>query len=95
MLVSAATVWEISIKHRAGRWSESGALLDGIEQRLARSGFAELPISLAHAYAAGQLEGPHRDPFDRMLIAQARLEGASVITRDAAFGAYGLPVIWR
>jgi PIN domain nuclease of toxin-antitoxin system len=95
VLVSAATIWEIAIKHRAGRWSDSGPLLEGIAQRLTRSGFAELPISFAHAQAAGMLEGSHKDPFDRMLIAQARSEGVAVVTRDAAFGSYGVPVIWK
>lgn len=56
--------------------------------------FTPLPITLEHALAAGALPGPHRDPFDRMLIAQARLEGLALISRDPIFHAYSTPVIW-
>ena len=54
-----------------------------------------MPISAEHARLAGALEGPHRDPFDRMLIAQAKLEGMPIVSGDAAFRTYAVPVIWR
>jgi len=59
-----------------------------------RAGFTVLPISLDHALAAGALPGPHKDPFDCMLIAQARIEGVPVASTDSVFSHYGVPVIW-
>ncbi|MFH1566560.1 MAG: type II toxin-antitoxin system VapC family toxin [Gemmatimonadota bacterium] len=55
---------------------------------------AGLPISLEHALAAGALPGPHRDPFGRMLIAQARVEEVPILTRDPAFVSYGVTLLW-
>jgi PIN domain nuclease of toxin-antitoxin system len=61
---------------------------------LRRARFAVLPISLEHAQAAGALSGPHKDPFDRMLVAQARIEGPAVATIDRVFRDYDVAVIW-
>ncbi len=83
--VSAATLWEIAIKAALGRIDTGGAdLTEGI----AANGFVELPISARHAAEAGALPRHHDDPFDPMLIAQARAEELVLITRDHAFGAY-------
>lgn len=95
VLVSAASIWEIAIKHRSGKWPESGALLVDVNGWLSQSGFTPLPITLNHALAAGHLESVHTDPFDRMLIAQSRIENLSVATIDPVFAAHGVPVIWR
>lgn len=94
VLVSAATAWEIATKHRLGKWPEVAALLDGFDANLRRSRFASLPISHAHARLAGSLDGDHRDPFDRMLLAQAQLEELAIVTGDSVFHQYGAVVIW-
>lgn len=85
VLVSAATVWEIAIKRALGRIVFPLEELDSV---LARADFDDLPITAAHAVAAGGLPRHHADPFDRMLIAQARVEDLTLVSEDAAFGAY-------
>lgn len=87
--VSAVSAWEISIKKALGKLSAP----DDLEQQVHASGFAPLPISLAHGVAAGQLVRHHEDPFDRMLIAQALAEGLTVVTRDKRFGDYGVALL--
>ena len=92
MLVSAATAWEIAIKTALGRLAFP---LDRLEDVLARMGIVPLPISLAHAVAAGSLPRHHDDPFDRMLIAQARLESLVLVTEDAALARYDVAILGR
>lgn len=94
VLVSAASAWEIATKHRLGKWPEVAALLDGFDANLRRSRFTSLPISHEHARLAGTLDGDHRDPFDRMLLAQARLENMALVSGDAAFRGFGATVLW-
>ena len=94
LYVSAASVWEITTKHRIGKLAEAGDVPDRIEHYLHKGRFLSLPISIEHAAAAGRLDGPHKDPFDRMLIAQAQGLAYPVITRDPVFAAYGVQVIW-
>lgn len=89
VLVSAASAWEIAIKRALGRLSAPEDLLD----QLAASGFDHLPIALRHALAVSDLPAHHRDPFDRMLIAQAMVEGLTVVTRDRRFSAYPVAVL--
>ncbi len=84
VLVSAATVWEISIKKRLGKLSVPDNVLEFIEA----SDFTPLPINFVHAMAAGALPLHHMDPFDRMLIAQAREENLVLVTQDSRFEAY-------
>jgi PIN domain nuclease of toxin-antitoxin system len=88
-LFSAAAVWEIKIKHAGGKLDHIGDF-DLIEE----AGVELLPMTHAHAEAAAALPLHHRDPFDRMLIAQARLEGATILTADPAFAAYDVSVAW-
>lgn len=88
IFVSAATMWEVGIKQALGKLTGEGSLAEHIRD----SGFAVLPISADHGIAASALPLHHRDPFDRMLIGQALVEGLTVMTRDRAFGAYDLPV---
>ena len=92
VLVSAASAWEIAIKAALGRLSFP---LDRIEGVLAQMGIWPLPISLAHAVAAGSLPRHHDDPFDRMLVAQARLEGLVLVTEDTALARYDVPILGR
>jgi PIN domain nuclease of toxin-antitoxin system len=94
ILVSAASAWEIATKHRLGRLPEAGDVPVRLPHYLHRARFAVLNISLEHAMAAGALPGPHKDPFDRMLVAQARLEGLAVATTDRVFRDYDVAVIW-
>jgi PIN domain nuclease of toxin-antitoxin system len=86
--VSPVSIWEIAIKQAVGRLRVDGRVIDHVEE----GGFVPLPISLAHGERAGGLPLHHKDPFDRMLIAQAQLEGLTIVTRDLAFDAYEVPV---
>ena len=90
ILVSAATVWELSIKAALGKLDLDGAdLVEEIEE----NDFLELPMTARHSVAAASLPRHHDDPFDRMLIAQARVEGLTVVTRDPAFRSYGIAIV--
>jgi len=92
--VSAASAWEISTKVRLGKLPEAGFLTAELASILRQQGFQTLPITLEHALLAGSLPGPHKDPFDRMLIAQSRIEGLPVVTRDPVFVPYGVETVW-
>ena len=95
VLVSAASAWEIATKHRLGKLGGAGAILAGYKSHLAVLRAEELRISSAHALKAGAFSVEHRDPFDRMLAAQAILEGAPLLTDDAAFRAFpDLETVW-
>jgi PIN domain nuclease of toxin-antitoxin system len=94
VFVSAATAWEMSTKHRLGKLATAGPLLDALLDYCAAQRFVELPISIRHAQAAGALPGPHRDPFDRMLLAQARLEGLTIVSNESVFDRYGIGRLW-
>lgn len=96
VLISAATVWEMAIKHRAGRWPEAEVLLDQHGAHTKRLGARSLPISSADAVRAGRLPWSHKDPFDRMLVAQALLSQAVLVSKDVAFTreALGVQVLW-
>ena len=87
--VSAASAWELSIKSAAGKLSAP----DDLPAQLERHRFIPLPITIAHALAAGSLPPHHADPFDRMLVAQAQLEGLTVVTRDPRIAAYDVPTL--
>ena len=89
VFVSAATAWGMSIKSALGKLTVDGDLLQAIDE----SGFEHLPITLRHAAAAGGLPRHHRDPFDRMLVAQAGAEGLTIVTRDQRLAAYGVPCL--
>lgn len=86
---SAASAWEIAIKKALGKLDAPDELGDAI----ADSGFLELPVTLNHAMAAGQLPEHHSDPFDRMLVAQAQLESLMLVTRDARLRRYDVPIL--
>jgi PIN domain nuclease of toxin-antitoxin system len=92
--LSPASAWEIATKHRIGRLPEARELLADFPGILARSGFDELPIAAKHAVLAGTLPGTHRDPFDRMLVAQALCENMEVVTADDALGTLGARCLW-
>lgn len=90
VLVSAASAWEISTKHRLGKLPLAEALVVNFSRILTEQSFETLDISVAHAVRAGRLPGEHRDPFDRMLAAQALIEGVPIVSADAQLDAFGV-----
>jgi len=94
ILVSAASAWEIATKVRLGKLPTGEELASDLDRYLAQLGFEELPISIDHAVRAGRLPGEHRDPFDRMLIAQAQAEDLKIISNDRIFDTYSVQRIW-
>ncbi len=92
--VSAATVWELAIKAHAKGWEEARVLLLDAEKTMQLDDMSPLSISLAHAREAGSLPLVHRDPFDRMLVAQARVEGLQIVSNERLFDAYGVSRVW-
>ena len=93
ILVSAATAWEIATKYRIGKLPEAQFLVEHYPVILAKAGFFELPVTAAHAIKAGSLTINHRDPFDRMLLAQAELESLTLMSYDSIFYGQGISVI--
>ncbi|UVL82766.1 type II toxin-antitoxin system VapC family toxin [Pseudomonas sp. B21-028] len=89
VLVSAASIWEISIKQAKGMLEAP----EDLEALVEDEGFTKLPISLFHGQQAGKLPEIHRDPFDRMLIAQAQAEGLELVTADGIIPQYGVRVV--
>ncbi len=93
LLLSAVTSWEIAIKHAIGRLSLPESPGRYVPQRIRDTGVTPLPIEHAHTLAVADLARHHNDPFDRLLIAQSRLEGAPLVTADSAFEPYDLPLV--
>ncbi len=87
--VSAATIWEIALKQAQGRIEVGDDFVDEIE----RGGFIELPISARHGLAAGRLPRIHADPFDRMLVAQAREENMTLVSGDSNLAEYRVDLL--
>ena len=94
IFVSAASAWEVATKFRLGRLPGAADLVADFGGFLSRQNFQELPISAAHGIRAGSLLGPHRDPFDRMLIAQAQAENLAIVSNDFIFDHYGVRRLW-
>lgn len=88
--VSAASAWEVAIKTSLGRLR----LDESFAVTVAADDFTELPVTFAHAARLNGLANHHADPIDRLLVAQALVEGATLVTRDRALGEYGVPVLW-
>jgi PIN domain nuclease of toxin-antitoxin system len=95
ILVSAASAWEICTKVRIGKLPTGRALCDDFRGYLDRSHFEPLAITVEHARLAGSLGAAHKDPFDRMLAAQALVEDLPLVTNDLAFAAFGVRVLWQ
>lgn len=91
LIASAAVGYEIAYKQNLGRLP---ALPEMLPERLRREGIGTLPITLDHAIAAAALPGPHRDPWDRIMMAQALAEDCRVVTVDRIFSDYGVPILW-
>lgn len=94
VFVSAASAWEIATKHRLGKLPDADAVAGNLSAIIEQLGFRELPISLGHAERAGALPGEHRDPFDRMLIAQSQAENLPLVSNERVFDAYAVRRIW-
>ncbi|MHB1073953.1 MAG: type II toxin-antitoxin system VapC family toxin [Gemmatimonadaceae bacterium] len=92
--VSAASAWEVATKHRIGKLPGAGPLVVDFAREIRAQGFLPLPISLEHAQVAGSLASEHRDPFDRMLVAQAREEKMALVSRDAVFDDFDVQRVW-
>ena len=93
-LISAASAWEIATKHRLGKLPSAAAIAEDIAGAIAGEGFQELPITVEDAARAGSLPGLHRDPFDRMLIAQALMHNLVFISNESLFDQYGVRRLW-
>jgi len=94
IFVSAASAHEIATKHRLGKLSVPSRLAEHLDDVVAENGWQQLPLSMAHAQLAGRFPGPHKDPFDRMLAAQALIENMPLVTNDPAFGGFKVNVLW-
>jgi len=94
LFLSTASAWEISTKHRIGKLPEADAIVDDLPGLLTRARIEPLAITLEDALLAGSMKYAHRDPFDRMIIAQARLRNIAIVTNDAAFNGFDADVIW-
>ena len=94
VLVSAATVWELSLKHHQGKLPELEQAIHDLPGLLQADGFQPLPIALAHGLRAGAYSQPHRDPFDRMLAAQAELEQLVLLTADPQLTNFPCHTLW-
>jgi len=93
LLFSAASAWEIAIKHGLGRLDLPGPPSEVVGEWMARSGVTPIGVLHSHALHVAELPPHHADPFDRVLVAQARLEAVPVLTANPAFGAYEVEVI--
>lgn len=94
VMVSAASAWEIATKVRIGRLESAVEFTENFAAYLEQEQFTELPVSVRHGIQAGSLAGAHKDPFDRMLIAQAQAEGLAIVSNELVYDAYGVRRIW-
>ncbi len=92
--VSAVTAWEVATKFRIGKLPDADQLAHSFSDTLQRLGFLELPISIEHAERAGLMRIEHKDPFDRMLIAQSQAEGLVLVSNEEVFDAFNVQRLW-
>lgn len=90
VFVSTATLWEVAIKSARGKLN----VPDDLPDRIRTSGFGLLDITAEHVWAVRELDPHHGDPFDRLLVAQAREEGLTLLSADSVFAAYDVPTVW-
>lgn len=91
---SVASAWELAIEMAHGRFEADGELGDFLGEHLRLNSFRLLPVSLEHAVSVATLPHFHRDPFDRMLVAQAAVEGMTLVSRNPQIGKYEVPLLW-
>lgn len=94
LVVSAACAWEIAVKFRLGRLPDAKAVVDDFDDVVRRLGARTLSITHTHALRAGGYRQRHRDPFDRILAAQAELEGMPLISKDRALRQFDVELVW-
>ena len=94
VMVSAVTAFEMSTKHRIGKWPQVEPIIQQIDSVLAGKRFSPLSITTAHAIRAGQLDLSHRDPFDRLLMAQALTDGLTLVSNEAIFDRFDVTRLW-
>ena len=94
VLVSAATAWEIATKHRLGKLTSVGGIVNDIAGVIAAQTFETLDVTVLHAQRAGLLHIKHKDPFDRLLIAQARSESLTLVSNEKLFDTFGVDRLW-
>jgi len=94
VFVSAASAWEIGTKVRLGRLPSMAERIATFEADVTGDGFRHLPVLPSHGLGGGMLEGRHGDPFDRLIAAQALIEGLTVVTRDPEIAAFGCETLW-
>jgi PIN domain nuclease of toxin-antitoxin system len=94
VFVSAASAWEIATKYRLGKLPEADLVALDVTSTIESQQFTSLAVSVRHGQAAGALPGSHRDPFDRMLVAQAMLEDLTLVSNERAFDVYGVKRLW-
>ena len=94
VMVSAASAMEISTKFRLGKLTMAALLARDFEAIIAAQGFTELPISIRHARLAGEMNIAHKDPFDRLLIAQAQVDGLVLVSNEALFDGFAVQRLW-
>lgn len=92
--VSAVSAMEVTTKYRLGKWPEAEWLALNFPEMLGGEGFSVLPVTLGHAVLAGSMPIAHKDPFDRLLIAQARVEDMPLLSNEALFDGFGVRRIW-
>lgn len=95
VFVSAVSAFELATKYRLGKWPEAQPLVEAFDALVDGQSFAMLPVTAGHGLRAGLLAGEHRDPFDRLLAAQASLEGLSLVSFDRAFRSLGVVPFWE
>ena len=91
---SAVSAWEMATKHRIGKLPRVGIFLERFEERARESDLGLLPISVQHGLLAGTMEGEHKDPFDRILAAQALVEDLTLLSNDAKLDSFGVRRVW-
>jgi PIN domain nuclease of toxin-antitoxin system len=94
VVVSVVSTLEIAIKVRVGKWPEAAPILQDVDRILSAEQFIPLPVSVKHALKAGSMPGAHRDPFDRLLIAQALVEDLTLVSNEAVFDGFGVQRLW-
>jgi PIN domain nuclease of toxin-antitoxin system len=94
VFVSAASAWEIATKYRLGKLPEADLVALDVASTIESQQFTPLAVSIRHGQAAGALPGSHRDPFDRMLVAQAMLEDLTLVSNERVFDLYGVKRLW-
>jgi PIN domain nuclease of toxin-antitoxin system len=94
VFVSAATAWELTTKYRTGKLQQAAVIAENLPSLITRCRFQPLPITVEHGHRAGLLPGKHKDPFDRMLAAQAIIDDLDLVSADPAMAALGARVVW-